>query len=250
MSLHVVPYSDRPELRDRSDDVFVDVWPEYNVHGDVMNEYWELLYDDFPTFQFVLYDEQNDEVVAEGHTIPCRWDGSPTELPAGIDGLIVEAFALQRDGGRPNTLSALAVEIPPHNQARRLSTVMLESMKGIAQEHGFANLIAPVRPSWKDRYPLAPIERYIRWTRDDGLPFDPWIRVHHRMGADILKPEPRSLIITGTVTEWEEWTGIALPDTGEYVFPKGLAPVTIDIAADKGTYWEPNVWIRHRVPAP
>ena len=127
---------------------------------------------------------------------------------------------------------------------------MLESMRGIAQQQGFANLIAPVRPSWKDRYPLAPIERYVRWTRDDGLPFDPWIRVHHRMGAEVLKPEPHSLIITGTVAEWEEWTQMAFPDTGEYVFPKGLAPVTMDTAADRGTYWEPNVWIRHRVPAP
>ena len=248
MSLETVLYSQRPELRDRSDDAFDDVWPEYNMHGDVMNEYWGSLYDDFSDFQFVLYDEDGDEVVAEGHTIPCKWDRSAQGLPAGIDGLIVEGFALKREGVRPDTLSALAVEIPPRHQARRLSAVMLDSMRGIAQEHGFANLIAPVRPSWKDRYPLVPIDRYVRWTRDDGLSFDPWIRVHQRMGAEILKPEPHSLIISGTVVEWEKWTQMVFPETGEYVFPKGLAPVTIDIDTDKGIYWEPNVWIAHRVP--
>ena len=35
------------------------------------------------------------------------------------------------------------------------------------------------------------------------------------------------------------------PESGEYTFPHGLAPVTIDRARDLGTYWEPNVWMIH-----
>ncbi|MGH2789172.1 MAG: hypothetical protein ACRDJV_14915 [Actinomycetota bacterium] len=247
MSLRTVTYSADSGLRDGNDGVFEGVWPEYNVHGDVMNEYWDSLYDEFPDYQFVLYDDESGEVVAEGHSIPCRWDGSAGGLPGGIDGLVVEGFEMKRGGGRADTLSALAVEIPPRHQARQLSTTMLEAMRDLAAQHGLTKLIAPVRPSWKDRYPLTPIDRYVQWTRDDGLPFDPWIRVHHRMGAEIVKPEPHSLIITGTVAEWELWTQMAFPETGDYVFPKGLAPVAIDVDGDKGTYWEPNVWIAHKV---
>jgi hypothetical protein len=44
----------------------------------------------------------------------------------------------------------------------------------------------------------------------------------------VLKPEPRSLRISGTVGEWEEWTGMTFPDSGEYWFPGGLATVKID----------------------
>src|SRR5258708_31304265 len=40
---------------------------------------------------------------------------------------------------------------------------------------GLGLLIAPVRPSWKDRYPLIPIAEYAAWRRADGLPFDPWM---------------------------------------------------------------------------
>ena len=38
---------------------------------------------------------------------------------------------------------------------------------------------------------------------------------------------------------------MAFPETGEYVFPRGLAPLTIDREADTGLYFEPNVWVVH-----
>jgi hypothetical protein len=197
--------------------------------------------DELPDFQFLLLD--GDEVLAEGHSVPIRWDGTVEGLPAGIDGAFERAF----EDEEPNALCAMAIEILPAHQSRRLSVPMLEQMKAIAAREGFETLLAPLRPSWKERYPLTPIERYIAWMRDDGLPFDPWLRVHARIGGEILAPEPESLRITGTVSEWEAWTEMAFPETGTYVFPHGLAPVEIDREADVGRYWEPNVWVLHRV---
>jgi hypothetical protein len=60
---------------------------------------------------------------------------------------------------------------------------------------------------------------------------------------------PRSLHITGTVAEWEAWTEMRFPETADYVFPAGLAPVHTDRDADLGDYWEPNIWIIHQVGA-
>ena len=77
------------------------------------------------------------------------------------------------------------------------------------------------------------------------MPFDPWMRVHARVGGRILRPVPESLLITGTVAEWEEWTDMAFPETGSYVFPRGLAPLDVDREADVGRYFEPNVWMAH-----
>jgi hypothetical protein len=119
-------------------------------------------------------------------------------------------------------------------------------MQEIERRHGLGTLLAPVRPSWKERYPLAPIDRYMRWTGPDGRPFDPWIRVHLRLGGRIVAPIPRSMRITGTVAEWESWTELAYPESGDYVFPRGLATLRVDREADLGSYWEPNVWIAHR----
>jgi hypothetical protein len=94
---------------------------------------------------------------------------------------------------------------------------------------------------------VTPIERYARWQRSDGAPFDPWLRVHWRLGAEYLKTAPKATIITGTVAEWEDWTGMSFPESGEYVVPGALQPITINREQDVGTYPDPNIWIRHSV---
>jgi GNAT superfamily N-acetyltransferase len=243
----VATAAERRDVWARADGLDTDVWPEYNRHGDVLNEYWGSLDEEFAEFQFVLYDEETDELLAEGHTIPFHWDGTVAGLPAGIDGVVADAFRQRAAGRAPTALSALAIEVPPERQRGGLSGRMLAAMLEIAARHGLGDLVAPLRPTWKERYALTPIERYVRWTREDGLPFDPWIRLHVRLGGEILHPEPRSLRITGTVAEWEEWTGMAFPESGAYVFPHGLAPLEVDREANRASYWEPNVWMRHAV---
>jgi hypothetical protein len=192
-----------------------------------------------PEFQFHVAD--GDEVMARARSVPIRWDGTLADLPAGIDGAIERGF--EEPGA--DVLCALLIAVPSSIQGQGMSRIALEAMIGIAREHGLRGVLAPVRPSWKERYPLTPIERYAAWRRGDGLLFDPWMRVHERVGGEVLEPEPHSLRITGTVAEWESWIDLPLPESGEYVFPRGLATLEVDRAADVCRYWEPNVWMRH-----
>jgi hypothetical protein len=120
-------------------------------------------------------------------------------------------------------------------------------MREAVAEHGFDTLVAPVRPSWKARYPLVPIDRYISWTTPEGLPLDPWLRVHARLGATVVRPCPESMTIPGSVADWESWTGMAFPESGDYVVPGALELVSVDRQADTGLYVEPNVWMHHRI---
>jgi hypothetical protein len=240
--MKVVTAAERPDLDERAWAETIVTIPEYNHHGDVINEYWDRLTEERPEFQFFLLGDE-DEILARGHSLPLHWDGSLADLPAGIDGAIARGF----DDGGANVLCAMLIAIPERFQGRGLSPVALESMREIAGRHGLTSLIAPVRPSWKERYPLVPIAEYAAWRRPDGLMFDPWMRVHERAGATILKPEPESLRITGAVAEWEDWTRMTFPESGAFWFPHCLATVEIDRAADRGSYWEPNVWMLHAV---
>lgn len=236
--------AERPDLWERGIDS-AEVWPEYNLHGDVLNQWWGLLDVEMPELQFVLHDDEDDTVVAEGHTGAFRWDGDDATLPPSIDAAIEQIFRERRAGAQVNTLCALAAESPRGGRRRGLAVEILGAMRTIAARHGCTHLVAPVRPSWKERYPVTPIEEYVRWRRDDGQLLDPWMRVHERLGARVATPLPQSLLITGSVSDWESWTGLPLPASGDFVFPEGLAPLTVDKAADRATYWEPNVWMVH-----
>ena len=236
--------AERPDRWERGIDSST-VWPEYNLHGDILNEWWGLLDVELADFQFVLYDQDEDVVVAEGHTGPMVWDGRDGSLPEGIDRTIERIFHERRSRAPVNTLCALAAETPRGTRRRGMAAEILRAMRTLAERHRFEHLVAPVRPSWKERYPLTPIERYVRWRREDGQLLDPWMRVHERMGARVGAPLPESLLITGSLADWETWTGMAFPESGAYVFPEGLATVSIDRDADRGVYWEPNVWMIH-----
>ncbi|HET7015847.1 MAG TPA: hypothetical protein VFI65_18140 [Streptosporangiaceae bacterium] len=247
MAVTVVRYSEQPELWDSIEDLSSQVWPEYNMHGDVVNPHWGRLYDDLAQWQFVLFDSDEKLVLGEGNTIPVSWDGTDAGLGPGIDAAITGGFEALDAGAAPTALCALSAKIPPELRRRGLSEQILRAMAGLAREAGLANLIAPIRPNLKDRYPTIPIDRYARWTRDDGTPFDPWLRVHVDLGARIGPPIPESMRITGSVADWESWTKMRFPETGDYVFPEGLAPVHIDRERDTGEYWEPSIWLIHPV---
>jgi len=83
------------------------------------------------------------------------------------------------------------------------------------------------------------------WRREDGYHYDPWIRTHERLGAEILSPAPKSMTVRGTREEWEEWTDLQFPEDGDYIVPGALVPVHFE--GGRGTYVEPNVWMRHPV---
>ncbi len=118
-------------------------------------------------------------------------DGTDPGLGPGIDAAPEAGFALRAAGGTPTALCALAAEILPRHQGHGLSAAVLRAMAGLASGAGLPHLIAPVRPTLQERYPTIAIERYTRWTREDGTPFDPWIRVHIRLGGRLGPVLPR-----------------------------------------------------------
>lgn len=240
----VVPYSERPDLVERLGEV-EDVWPEFLHHTDAtFNALWGRVRREFPEYQLVLYDQETDTLVGRGQTIPFRWDGTFEDLPDGVDGVVRRVF---EDGGEATALSALVAVVDPRYQGRGLSILVIEGMRRVAGEHGLDALLAPVRPTLKANHPSTPMEDYLGWRRADGQLFDPWLRVHERLGAEILGVCPGSLVVEGTVAEWEEWTGMTFPDSGSYVVEGALVPVEIDRPRDVGRYVEPNVWMRHTV---
>jgi GNAT superfamily N-acetyltransferase len=237
--------AERPDLRGAP--LLDDIWPEFMYHDPVLNRLFLRGIRESPELQFYAWDDDRDEVVGQGNAIPAAWDGDTVTLPDGGIDAVVEARFADSGGPAPNVLCALQIMVAPSRRGEGLSGRMIRRMGELGREHGLDKLIAPVRPSLKHRYPLAPIDRYIEWRRPDGAHLDPWLRTHERLGAEIVKVAPRSMRIPGSVAEWEEWTKMQLPETGTYVVPGALVPIEIDRERDQGLYVEPNVWMVHGV---
>jgi GNAT superfamily N-acetyltransferase len=248
MPLKTFTLRERPELEADFDRFADGAWPRFLRQRDQLGlgQHWPSLFTTFAEFQLAVVDELGP-VVAVGHTVPLVWDDTVETLPENIAEILRRAAGDRGSGRRPTALSALAAIVSPTHRGKGISTLILREMTALAARHGMTALIGPVRPTLKTQYPLAPMERFVRWTTRDGAPLDPWMRTHWRLGAEILRVAPRTLVITGTVAEWEEWTDMRFPDSGSYVVPGALQPVTIDREQDEGRYEDPNVWMRHKV---
>jgi hypothetical protein len=235
MPAQIFTDSERPDLYDRLDEL-ADPWPEFIHHDDVVNEWWPLLHERFPDFQLVLYDPDADVILGRGCTLPVCWDGHNESLSDGVVDIIGEAFA---EGAQANVLCALVAAVDPGSRDAVLSAT--SSAEWPRPPAGLECLIAPVRPTWKERYPLVP-RGYMHWTREDGLPFDPWIRLHSRLGAEILgsRRAPGHQRLGRRVGVVDR---MSFPEDGDYVVPGALVPVRFEDGV--GRYVEPNVWMRH-----
>jgi hypothetical protein len=233
-------HAERPELVQRRAELG-DAWDEFMYHDAVANAHWDRQYEEFPDLQLYLVGE-DDRYLAECNAVPIPF--GPDALPEdGWDAAMEQAFA----GRPPVAASAIAITIGVEQRGRGLSRTMLEGMRAAVAARGLTDLVAPVRPSLKHRYPLVAAERYVEWRRVDGTLFDPWLRVHENAGARLVGVAPRSMRISGSVAEWEGWTKMAFPESGAYVVTGALVPVEIDRERDEGVYVEPNVWIHHRL---
>jgi hypothetical protein len=244
----LVTLAERSDLDDAVDSFGSAVWPKFMLNDPVAHRCWPHMTSDWPAFQLILLDG-HDRLAAVGRSAPLTWDGSLEDLPRGWDAQFERSIAELGRGVAPDTLGAIMIVTDPARRGDRLGGLMVAAMQACARLHGFGALVACVRPTRLADYPLFPIEEYATWTRADGLPFDPWIRIHVRLGGRLSRPEPASMHITGTVAEWESWTGMDFPASGRYVVPGACAPVSIDREADTGSYLDPNVWVIHDLSA-
>ncbi len=217
-------------------------WPEFMLHGEMPS--WDKIYTELADFALLLMDADG-ELAAAGFTIPVFWNGKIDDLPETIEAIIVNGLTTAPN--RRNTLMAVAALVDRRYRGQNFSSAILKQMTRLAKRHNYKNLLVPVRPTWKARYPLQGIESYARWRRPDGFLYDPWLRTHERLGAKVVQCVQSTYTVEGTIDDWQIWTGLIFPESGRYIVEGALAPVTIDVAADSGVYHDPNVWMRHRV---
>ena len=224
--------------------LFGDGWPAF-IDADLLAaQHLPVVRDTFGGLEVALL--QDDVLVGAGWGVPITWSGASDQLPSGYSESLARAVSDHQSGVTPDTLVVCAAQVHPERAGVGLAAAVLDGLIDAGAAVGLTRVVAPLRPMWKHRYPLTPIVDYAGWTRGDGSAFDPWLRTHLRMGARLIGTNPTSQTFTGTVKQWEEWSGLEIPAAGAYIVPRALAPLIVDHTADLGTCVEPTVWVQHR----
>ncbi|MFH8562689.1 N-acetyltransferase [Streptomyces sp. NPDC017988] len=252
MDLKITTLAERPELAGPLWSMAED-WPEFILHDPVG---WSLIgriVADLPEYVLVATDEDSDRrngessVVARAFSVPLalRSRGEPALPDGGWDQVLLWAFSDLRHGKEPDTVSAIEITVDEAARGKGVSARMLAAMRDNARARGFREVVAPVRPNAKHLEPATPIDEYAHRTREDGLPHDPWLRVHVRAGGVIEKVAHASMTVSGSTAQWREWTGLPFDEEGPVEVPGALVPVHCEPERGYGVYVEPNVWVRH-----
>jgi hypothetical protein len=243
--LTVEPFDARRWPEEQMEALFAEGFPAFITADQEAKKYIGRVREWFPHLNIVLV-AQGDTPVATGWGVPIRWSGEVADLPSGYTDTTRRAVALREIAGAPDTFVICGGIAHPQRKGTGLAGALITALIALSDREGWPRVIAPLRPTLKHRYPLTAIEDYAAWTRPDGEPFDPWLRTHVRLGGRLIATAPQSQTMTGTVAEWETWSGMVFPATGDYVIPGGLSTLHIDQGADEGLYVEPNIWVRHR----
>jgi GNAT superfamily N-acetyltransferase len=235
----------RPDLIDRVYEVDFS-WPVFMSKDPVANAlYWQVA-GAFPELCAVATDE-HDAVVGTGRAVAFALDapGRGALPDGGLDRVTIWAFDDKLTGQAPDIASAVEIAIGRDHQGAGLSHRLLAALRDAVRAAGLSRLVAPVRPNVKHQHPELPMPEYLKLVRADGLPLDPWLRVHVRAGGRILRTAPASMVMVGSLAQWREWTGLPFDQTGDVIVPEALVPVHCDVEHDHAVYVEPNVWVEH-----
>ncbi len=245
MRLEFATFAERPDLIPLANQ-FPGGWHEFMYHDQVAPLYYDFVETTWAEYALIAYDPADpSRAVAKAYSVP--FDLRDDLPPDGWDRVILSATFDRAAGRRGAQASALEITIQPDLRGKGLAGQVLNAMRANAKRLGHDVLVAPVRPSAKSDAPTEPIGEYALRERSDGLPVDPWLRVHVRAGATIVKVAPRSMTITGTLDEWRSWTGLPFDAAGPVIVPGALVPVHCEPAQDVAVYVEPNVWVRHEL---
>ena len=244
MEIQVVSHKDRPEFSGRLSELEGESFPEFLLH-DGFDECRPHLLGEFARYQLYCIDSDGGNLLGAGNALP-YFRQADEPLPK-FQQLLTMAPEQFRQGIMPNILCPVQAMVVNDARGSGVSDRVISACMELASADGLKAVCVPVRPTLKPLYPLAPIERYVTWTRENGEKFDPWLRMQERTGAEFTEIAYDSTVITATVSDWEAWTGMKFPETGEYVIQGGHVPLVIDCENDTGRYSEPHVWYTYQV---
>jgi len=217
------------------------VWAPYNwlADGGVGLDYDQSLH--------IVAADEAGRLVATIDACPMEWDGEVAHLPPegwrDVNIRAAEGFV-----GQPRYACALGASILPEARGGGLASDLLTTLRDCASALGYEGLLAPVLPSARAHMPQLSISEYAQMRLPDGRHFDPWVRAHERVGGRIIGTTERSMYWWGEREQWQEWTGMQLPENGSLLIDGSSG--WLELVDGYGELVEGSLWLLHSPSTP
>jgi GNAT superfamily N-acetyltransferase len=210
----------------------------------VIKKYWSRLEENLSEYQIMLLADDG-ELIGFMNTVPFYFNEGLDQLPdRGWDWMLTKGMKDYQSEIAPNYLGGLQVIVRKKFQGQGYSKVILRYAKKFVDESIFENLVIPIRPIYKHRFPTMPMTKYMN-LKDENIIYDPWIRTHINGGAEVIKVCEQSMIMKGDIKFWESMLNKRISKSGQYPLSGALSLIDIDVENDSGQYVEANIWIKY-----
>jgi hypothetical protein len=125
------------------------------------------------------------------HGLACRapWNGNPCDLPGGWQGVVRLSYENHLEQKQPDdTLVGLFIKVEEEFRDQGWAGHVVAAMKELGSRCGLSRLIIPLRlpTRYERRYSTMPFEEFASLRRETGDYRDHWLRLHVRLGAQII----------------------------------------------------------------
>lgn len=228
-----------PEEEEASWELEGRVWAPFHQYaeGGAPSDYFSALH---------LLAIEDNKIVGTIDACPFVWDKNPDSLQGWTEMVLAsDAFRTDFVPSENSGLwaGAIGTSIDPDWKRGGLSRKLLAALREEAISQGYQGVVAPVRPIARTRAPFLSLEEYAELRLPDGRHFDPWVRVHEDLGGRIVRVRERSASFRGSRQQWESWTGMRLPTSGDIFIPG--AAWCLRLRDNWGEIQEPSIWIVH-----
>jgi len=202
------------------------------------------LFDQIPLDWIVL---SNDNILI-GHGVLCgiNWDESIGDLPLGWSD---STYRSSLEKKCKNTYVALFARVQSEFRQQGHAAKLIETMKELSIIEN-KHLIIPLRPPfrYKEEYAQMSFNDFCNLVRDDGMPLDPWIRLHYKIGATKLLVSEFSHQHAMSIQDFcSSFPRVKLDKTGYYMvnINKETYSSFVDIKHGFAIINQGCVWVRH-----
>jgi len=171
----VEPTKTRAWSDDQLEALFADGFPAFITADHEVKKYIARVREYFPHLDVMLVDEA-EEPAATGWGVPISWSDTVQDLPTSFADVLRRAVEIHESGADADTFVICGGVVHPGRKGTGTATDLVRALIETGRSHGMTRVLAPLRPTRKHVYPLFTIDDYASWVRDDGLPFDPWLR--------------------------------------------------------------------------